>query len=337
MEYLYIKNQYTIKQSYRDCRDIFWKSYKSYYLGALLFDKDNFFHICSLYTFIRIVNSIVNNSEDSIETKKENLKLFKEKFFLIYDKYFMDNLDKNKFWIYCGIPKELWAFFFTIYSIGIERNLIEKIFNSMEMDLYKFEYENLSELEEYMEGYAYVIGEIMYLIIKNGKEKEYYQKIEIKHNMNDYARRLGMAFQLTNFIRDISEDFEMIPYKIYIPKTHQRKYSINLHKYLEGKQINKYHSFITLLQFELNLSEKIYKEAQKGIELLDPKQKDNIEIVKSMYYEINNKIKINKFMFLKCGKIKVSTFKKIKICYQKLGFLGLMNLGYRYIYYTYLI
>ena len=131
MEYLYIQKPFNITLAYKKCRDIFLKSSKSYYLGALLFDSENFFHICSFYAFVRIVDDIVDNIEDFIETKKKNLKNFKDKFFLIYDKHFIDNLENNKFWIHCGLPKELWAFFFTIYSIGIEENLIEKDYHSM--------------------------------------------------------------------------------------------------------------------------------------------------------------------------------------------------------------
>lgn len=337
MEYLYINNNFDITKAYKNCRDIFKKSSKSYYLGALLFDSENFLHICSFYAFVRIVDDIVDNSKDSNKTKKENLKLFKEKFFLIYDKHFINNIENKDFWKYCGITKELWAFFFTIYSIGIERNLIEKFFNSMEMDLYKFEYQNFSELEEYMEGSACVIGEIMYIIIKSNDKIGYYKEIEKTHNMNEYARNLGMAFQLTNFIRDILEDYEMEPKRIYIPKDHQKYFRINLDKFLYSFNNNKFSRFLNLLHFELRLSEILYKEAQIGINLIDYKQKKNIEIAKNLYHEINKEIRINKFSFLKCKKINVSTYRKVMICYNTLGILGLVNLAKRYIYYTYLI
>jgi phytoene synthase len=336
MEYLYAKKKYTVRESYRECREIFRKSSKTYYLGALLFDLDKFFNICSFYGFVRLVDDIVDNDIDSVEEKDIKLKRFKSKFFNIYDNFMLDNLENESFWKNCGIRRELWAFFHTIYTIDIKKELLEKFFHSMEMDLYKFKYDTFSDLEEYMDGSACVIGEIMYLIIKDGKT-EYYKKLEIEHDMNDYARQLGMAFQLTNFVRDIKEDFEMIPSRVYIPKEHQIKNRIKLFRYLENPNYTRYHNLINLLNFELNLSKKIYLEAQKGINLLDVEQRDNIEIAKCMYYEINNEIRRNKFVFLKTGKIKVSTLKKIKICYQKLGFLGIMNLAKKYIYYTYLI
>ena len=59
----------------------------------------------------------------------------------------------------------------------------------MEMDLYKFEYQNFSELEEYMEGSSCVIGEIMYLIIKSNDKNGYYKEIESWSNSRRRRRR----------------------------------------------------------------------------------------------------------------------------------------------------
>ena len=78
--------------------------------------------------------------------------------------------------------------------------------------------------------------------------------------MYDYARQLGKAFQLTNFIRDILEDYDMEPKRIYIPKEHQNKFSLNLDKFLFSFNNNKFSRFLNLLNYELNLSERIYKK-----------------------------------------------------------------------------
>ena len=65
-----------------------------------------------------------------------------------------------------------------------------------------FYHEN--QLLEYMEGSAAVIGEFMVEVMISGDNDSY-----IKKNAIFYGKKLGLAFQLTNMLRDMKEDYNL--------------------------------------------------------------------------------------------------------------------------------
>lgn len=78
--------------------------------------------------------------------------------------------------------------------VGFQQEWTEAFFHSMELDLIKKEYNDLSETLEYVYGSAEVIGLYMMRIMGLPDESEH------------PARMLGRAMQYINFIRDINED-----------------------------------------------------------------------------------------------------------------------------------
>jgi phytoene synthase len=75
----------------------------------------------------------------------------------------------------------------------------------MAMDLYVRRYSDYEELLTYMEGSAAVIGTMMLPILDPAD----------RALAREPARQLGLAFQLTNFIRDVAEDLDRD--RVYLP------------------------------------------------------------------------------------------------------------------------
>ncbi len=92
---------------------------------------------------------------------------------------------------------------FERYRIPVEEG--EAFLKSMFMDKEKTVYETYPELEEYMYGSAAVIGLMVTRIVGYHSDEAF-----------PYAAKLGYAFQLTNFFRDIREDSEELG-RIYMP------------------------------------------------------------------------------------------------------------------------
>ena len=85
---------------------------------------------------------------------------------------------------------------------------IQAFLNSMEMDLHKTQYKNITELESYIYGSAEVVGLMMGKILGLPEEAQH------------CARMQGKAMQLINFLRDISEDLKMG--RVYLPQDELR-------------------------------------------------------------------------------------------------------------------
>lgn len=91
----------------------------------------------------------------------------------------------------------------TVRAHAIPPRLFEEFFASMRRDLTTTRYATWDELRSYMRGSAAAIGEMTAPILGSGATGL------------PYAAALGEAFQLTNFVRDVAEDWQRG--RIYLP------------------------------------------------------------------------------------------------------------------------
>jgi phytoene synthase len=90
---------------------------------------------------------------------------------------------------------------------GIPDEEIVQFIDAMRTDIEKSRYETYDELEAYMRGSAAAVGVMMTIIMDADDADSAIPK----------ARRLGEAFQLTNFLRDVGEDIADRD-RIYLPE-----------------------------------------------------------------------------------------------------------------------
>ena len=81
----------------------------------------------------------------------------------------------------------------------------ERFLDAMAMDLCRSSYATYDDLLGYMEGSAAVIGTMIPIL-----------EADDLRRAREHARQLGFAFQLTNFIRDVAEDFRLG--RVYLPQ-----------------------------------------------------------------------------------------------------------------------
>ena len=87
----------------------------------------------------------------------------------------------------------------------IDPECFDRFFGAMAMDLTTSSYKSWEDLRDYMEGSAAVIGEMMLPVLE-----------PISQAAKAPARSLGLAFQLTNFLRDVDEDLDRG--RVYMPQ-----------------------------------------------------------------------------------------------------------------------
>jgi phytoene synthase len=93
-----------------------------------------------------------------------------------------------------------------------------------------------------------------------------------------YARTLGMAFQLTNFIRDVGED--LTRGRVYLPKDDLTAFGVTVDDLRSGK-IDA--NIKALFAFEISRAHELYRSAEPGIELLDPASRDCVRTAFRLY------------------------------------------------------
>ena len=326
-----IKRKINIYNSYKNCRDLFKKHSKSYYLGAMIFPFKKFKHITSFYGLVRVADDIVDNYEYSINEKIYILDEFINNFFYIFSLNDKDyNLIKNDDIFWSKYHVIFRALFITIKELQLDKSLFDRFFNSMKMDLEIESYKTYEDLEKYMDGSAAVVGDIMLKIMSHGDK--YYLE-----NINDdriyHSRILGNAFQLTNFIRDVKEDYNMNPRRIYLPTNELDHYNINLDDYNNTQIIND--NFKLFIKDQIRKNNDLYKISDIGINNLSPNDKIAINLSKILYSRILDKIEEKNYELFSPQKIKISFSEKMYIIYENIDIIMFMKIIINYILYSY--
>lgn len=158
---------------------------------------------------------------------------------------------------------------------GITQDIGEAFLKSMFMDEEKFRYENYSELEEYMYGSAGVIGLMVTRVVGYSSDSAF-----------PHALKLGYAFQLTNFLRDIREDYENLG-RIYMPMDELRRFSLDEDDIASFTMDER---FVDFMNFQIARNREVYREALPGIPMLNWRGRLAVRISYVLYKAILNEI-----------------------------------------------
>jgi len=261
-----------INLNFKKNRNIFKKIQKhfgkSYYFATFFLPKEKKEATQILYAFFRIPDEIVDNPnfEDS-KTIREKLLIWKEKWHKAYQSNKSDE-----------IVLEATSNVFRKFSIPFELSI--SFLDAMITDLEKKRYQNFEELKKYMFGSAAAVGLMMCYIIGFKEDKAL-----------EYAQNLGYAMQLTNFLRDIKEDFE-IRGRIYIPLEELTQFNITEN---DIKNHNLSNDFISLMKFQIQRARSLYKNANEGIKLLNKDGQFAVKMASVLYEKILDKIEEQKY------------------------------------------
>jgi 15-cis-phytoene synthase len=132
-----------------------------------------------------------------------------------------------------------------IGPFGITKAQLNEIMDGMEMDLNQSRYMNFAGLQLYCHRVAGVVGALAAGIFgyRNARTVE-------------YAEKLGLAFQLTNIIRDVGEDARKN--RIYLPLDELKEYGVTAADILNA---NHSESFVHLMRFQAERARRCYDEA----------------------------------------------------------------------------
>ncbi len=256
------KNTVT-KESADHCRRIQKKFGRSYYFATLFLPKEKRQATQVLYAFFRMPDEIVDNpSCRSIADIKRSLLEWKKNWEQAYE----TGLSKDP----VQGPS---AKVFQKYSIPYSYS--EAFLNAMIMDTEKNRYNNYEELKEYMYGSAAVVGLMMSHVIGFSNKKAL-----------EHAEKLGYAMQLTNFLRDIREDYELRQ-RIYLPLDDMQKFGVSEDD-IKYRRVSD--NFKEFMKFEIKRTRDLYSESEKGLPMLSKDGRFAVKMASTLYSAILDKI-----------------------------------------------
>lgn len=228
---------------YAACQEIFRRYSRTYYYSAHFFPRSIRAHVCALYAFFRLPDEIVDDikRDDPFADPRRELSRFREEF--------------ERAWS-AGVTSHaiLRAYCATALRFGIPKAWSDSFLDSMAMDLSVTRYETYDDLRRYVYGSAEVVGLMMAKVLG------------VPGEGLAAARELGLAMQLTNFYRDIAEDWDRG--RIYVPLEELERFGIRETEWHSSVSPEK---FSALMHFQTERNWEQYRRAHSGLRLI-PRQ-----------------------------------------------------------------
>ncbi len=212
------------------CQEKAAKSGSSFYYSFLFLPELQRDAITALYAFCREVDDVVDECSDA-GVARAKLSWWKEE---------IENLYEGK----PQHPVSL-ALSDSLSNFNLEKSYLLEIINGMQMDLEKFSYQTFEELKLYCYRVASVVGLLAAEIFGYSDPATL-----------DYANNLGIAFQLTNIIRDVREDAERG--RIYLPGDELQRFSLEYDDILSYSDSE---NFRKLMRFQSARAHEFYTRA----------------------------------------------------------------------------
>ena len=223
--------------AYERCRELHKRHGRTYYLATRLLPAWKRRHVHALYGFTRYADEIVDRTGSlPPPARAAHLRDWS-------DRFLRGDTDDPL------LP----AVLHTIAVFGLDRADFATFLRSMAMDLTVTSYPTYDDLLAYMDGSAAVIGTMMLPILGSRDPAA----------AREPARQLGLAFQLTNFIRDVAED--LVRGRTYLPDEHLAAFGVtraDLGRRQATPQIK------ALIRYEVSKAREHYRAAAPGIPLL---------------------------------------------------------------------
>lgn len=170
-----------------------------------------------------------------------------------------------------------------------------EILDGVEMDLTKDRYDTFEELRKYCYGVASAVGLVSINIFCCQTRAA-----------RDYAIALGMAFQLTNILRDVAYDLQRFG-RIYLPRSEWETFGV---KEEDFRRPNLTPGMARLLRMQYFRARHYFEKADRLLPESDRPQLSAALLMTGVYRDLLEKIRRRNFEVLK-GPIKLSRWEKL--------------------------
>jgi phytoene synthase len=221
--------------SYLHCRRVARAAARNFYYGISLLPAEKRDALCAIYAFMREADDI-SDSSGALDEKQQRLAAYRG----ALDRALAGEFGSQPAW-----P----AFHHAVAQYRIPSRYLHDLISGTEMDLTVSSYPTFDRLREYCYRVAGTVG--LTCIHVFGFEDQ---------RAPGLAEKLGIAFQLTNILRDLPEDAAMG--RFYLPQEDLDRFGVNVAE-LSGPRVGP--ALWEMMQFETRRAWEFYEE---GLQLL---------------------------------------------------------------------
>ncbi len=263
-----------LEDSYAFCQRIARTRARNFYYSFLLLSRDQRLAMCAIYAFMRYCDDISEGegaSRQAIERWRQDL-----------DCALAGRYGENALW-----P----AFHDTVQRFKIPHEYFYEMIAGVSSDLQPKQLSTFDELYRYCYQVASVVG--LTIIHIFGFESQ--EALQL-------AEKCGIAFQLTNILRDVREDRENG--RIYLPSEDIARFGADLTVHDDR--------FVKLMSFEAARARAYYDESRPLIGLVHPRSRPSLWALIEIYRRLLTRIERSNFNVLE-KRIRVPTWEKLSI------------------------
>jgi phytoene synthase len=220
------------------CQQKAARSGSSFYYSFLFLPPQRRRAITALYAYCREVDDVVDEMQDPAVAQAK-LAWWADEIGRLYDGDPQHPVSR-------ALAPHLLAF-------RIRRDSLLLVLEGMAMDLRQNRYLDYPALERYCHNVAGVVGELSAGIFGASEERTF-----------EYARRLGLALQLTNIIRDVGEDARRG--RVYLPLDELQRHGVTVADLLAGRYADGY---LPLMRFQAQRARDLYAAALAALPAAD--------------------------------------------------------------------
>jgi 15-cis-phytoene synthase len=280
--------------AYGACRHITRSAAKNFYYGFLVLPRRKRNALSAVYAFMRHADDISDDPTLSIEDRRAKLNNWLEGYHRVFagaatdDPVFMALRDTQQ-------------------RFGIPLDLLDKLVAGTAMDLNAptpsadtaspfMAYQTFDELYDYCYHVASVVGLVCIRIF--GYREQFAEQL---------AEEVGIAFQLTNILRDIKEDVSLG--RVYIPQEDLQHFGINPAELASATDIGRLRP---LLEMQANRAREFYKAADKLLPLVEEDSQGALWTLVTIYHRLLDRI-VERGYDVFHDRVRLSTSEKVGI------------------------
>jgi len=273
-----------LAESYRYCEHVAKTQAKNFYYSFLTLPPERKAAMCAIYAFMRYSDDVSDEAAVNL-SKEEEMREWRTALERAFEGDYGDSLI---------LP----AFHDTVKKYHIPQHYFHELIDGTEMDLTITRYETFDDLYLYCYRVASIVGFVCIHV---------WGFDEANSKTLEYAKACGLAFQLTNILRDVKEDIERD--RVYLPQEDLRRFGVTEEQLRSGVVEE---NLRALIKFEAGRASEYYRQANLLLPLVSPAGRSTLRIMIQIYRGILTSIERNNYNVYE-KRARVSTPRKLGI------------------------
>jgi phytoene synthase len=271
-----------LETSYATCRRIAKSRARNFYYSFVLLSKAQRNAICAIYAFMRHCDDLSDDPGAAADPRQAI-----ESWAAEMDAALEGRFGANPIW-----P----AFHDTVERYKIPREYFHEMIAGVLSDLGPRRMETFDQLYRYCYQVASVVGlTVIHIFGFKGAEAL------------PLAEKCGVAFQLTNILRDVREDAARD--RVYLPAEDLDRFRVDPRDLAEGKRTEE---FVDLMEFEAHRARAYYAESQPLVDMVDLHSRASLWALIEIYSRLLERIERTNYDVL-ARRVELSAREKIRI------------------------